>query len=314
MAILVSGSMAYDSIMDFPDSFKNHILPDQIHILNVCFVVDKMRKNFGGCAGNIAYTMKMLGADPIILAPLGSDGNDYKKFLESKGVLTKYIPLSSTKLTSSASITTDVDHNQVIAYYSGAGDEAIDMSVENVSEPIEIALITPTAKQAMIKHANECAEKNIPFVFDPSHQLTAFGDEELRNMIQKAKFYVANDYEMKLTEQKTGWSSEEILNHVEFVIVTLGEKGSFIRSKNELFEIAPCHAFVVADPTGAGDSYRAGFFTAYVRGMDLETCGRVGSVAATYTVEQYGTQNHVFTLPEFCERFEKAYGEKLELK
>lgn len=306
--------MAYDSIMDFPDSFKNHILPDQIHILNVCFVVDQLRKNYGGCAGNIAYTMNLLGGSPLLFAPLGSDGGEYKKFLESKGINTSYVPLSTEKLTSAANITTDKDHNQVIAYYSGAGDEATNLNVGDVSEEISLALITPTQKLAMIKHANECAEKNIPFVFDPSHQLTAFSDEELRAMISKAKFYVANDYEMKLTEQKTGWNTEEILNHVEFVIVTLGEKGSFIRSKNEIFEIAPCPAFTVADPTGAGDSYRAGFFTAYAQGLDLETCGQIGSVAATYTVEQYGSQNHMFTLGEFGERFEKTYGKKLPLK
>lgn len=312
--ILISGSMAYDYIMDFPDSFKNHILPDQIHILNVCFVVDQMRKNYGGCAGNIAYTMQMLGGNPLIFAPIGSDGEEYKKFLESHEVSTKYLPVSKSKLTSSAHITTDKDHNQVIAYYSGAGDEATELHVSDVSEEISLALITPTKKEAMIAHANECAEKNIPFVFDPSHQLTAFTDEELRAMMGKSKFYIANDYEMKLTEQKTGWNTEEILNHVEFVIVTLGEKGSFIRSKDELFEIPPCPAFAVQDPTGAGDSYRAGFFTAYAQGLDFETCGRVGSVAATYTVEQYGTQNHKFTRDEFAERYEKAYGKKLELK
>lgn len=311
--ILVSGSMAYDYIMDFPDSFKNHILPDQIHILNVCFVVEQMRKNYGGCAGNIAYTMKLLGGSPLIFATLGSDGVEYKKFLESHGIETKYLPLSTTTLTSSAHITTDKDHNQVIAYYSGAGAEATKLHVQDVSEEIALTLITPTQKEAMLQHAQECVQKNIPFVFDPSHQLTAFGDDELRDMIGKAKFYIANDYEMKLTEQKTGWSTEEILNHVEYIIVTLGEKGSFIRSKNELFEITPCPAVAVQDPTGAGDSYRAGFFTAYAQGMDLETCGRVGSVAATYTVEQYGTQNHSFTSAEFAERYEKAYGKKLEL-
>lgn len=314
MATLISGSMAYDYIMDFPDSFKNHILPDQIHILNVCFVVEQMRKNYGGCAGNIAYTMQMLGGNPLIFAPLGSDGEEYKKFLESHSVPTTYLPISSSKLTSSAHITTDKDHNQVIAYYSGAGDEALEMSVSAVTEPIDFAMITPTNKLAMIKHAKECSEKKIPFVFDPSHQLTAFSAQELMMLIGQSKFYIANDYEMKLTEQKTGWDTEELLNHVEFVIVTMGEKGSFIRSKDELFEIPPCPAFSVQDPTGAGDSYRAGFFTAYAQGMDLETCGRVGSVAATYTVEQYGTQNHSFTKEEFCERYEKAYGKPLTLK
>ncbi len=313
MSILISGSLAYDTIMDFPDSFKNHILPDQIHILNVCFIVEDMKKNFGGCAGNIAYTMNLLGEAPIILAPLGKDGVEYKQFFESKGINTKYIPLSSKKLTSHAQITTDKDHNQIIAYSNGAGDEATQLHVADISEPIEFAMITPTKKQAMIQHANECREKNIPFVFDPSHQLTAFTNEELRDLLQKATFYIANDYEMKLTEQKTGWSLEQMLEHVKIIIVTLGEKGSFVRTHNELFEIKPCPAFSVQDPTGAGDAYRAGFFTAYAKGMNLDTCAQVGSVAATYTVEHAGTQNHSFTLQEFSDRYEKTYGEAIHL-
>ncbi len=313
MPIIISGSLAYDSIMDFPDSFKNHILPDQIHILNVCFIVQEMKKHFGGCAGNIAYTMNLLGASPLILAPLGSDGDGYKKMLETQGISVKYIPLSSHKLTSHATITTDKDHNQIIAYFNGAGDEAINVHIQDISEPVELALIAPTSKNAMIQHANECVEKNIPFVFDPSHQLTAFTAEELKDLLQKAHIYIANDYEMKLTEQKTGWTMEQILEHVQILVVTLGSQGSMIRTKDQILNVGPCPAFSVQDPTGAGDSYRAGFFTAYAKGMSLETCAKVGSVAATYTVEHMGTQNHRFTKQEFADRYEQTYGEKLTL-
>ncbi|HBU06958.1 MAG TPA: carbohydrate kinase family protein [Candidatus Magasanikbacteria bacterium] len=313
MALLISGSLAYDYIMDFPDSFKNHILPDQIHILNVCFVVEKLNKNFGGCAGNIAYTVKLLGGEPIILAPLGSDAREYLEHFQKYNISTKYMPIIENSLTSSAHITTDKDDNQIIAYHNGVADKATDLSVGQVLEPIDLALITPTKKEAMIKHAKECYEKKIPFVFDPSHQLTAFTAQELMMLIGQAKFYIANDYEMKLTQEKTGWDMAELLKHVEVVIITLGEKGSVITTKDQIIEVGVCPALSVEDPTGAGDAYRSGFFTAYVQGHDYKTCGQVGAVCATYAVEHYGTQNHQFSLAEFNSRYEDCFGETVSL-
>lgn len=313
MSILISGSLAYDYIMDFPDSFKNHILPDQIHILNVCFVVDKLNKNFGGCAGNIAYTMKMLGSEPIILAPLGSDARDYMEHFKKYGIKTDYMPVIENSLTSSAHITTDKDDNQIIAYHNGVAEHATDLKVSDVKEPVDFVLITPTKKEAMIQHAKECYEKKIPFVFDPSHQLTAFSAQELMMLIGQAKFYIANDYEMKLTQEKTGWDMKELLNQVEVVITTLGEKGSVIQTKDETVEVGVCEALSVEDPTGAGDAYRAGFFSAYVKGYDFKTCGQVGAVASTYAIEHYGTQKHGFTVEEFGKRYEDCFGVKISL-
>ncbi|OGH64242.1 MAG: hypothetical protein A2821_01955 [Candidatus Magasanikbacteria bacterium RIFCSPHIGHO2_01_FULL_41_23] len=313
MSILISGSMAYDYIMDFPDSFKNHILPDQIHILNVCFVVDEMTKNLGGVAGNIAYTLKLLGAEPIILAPIGQDGSEYYDHCKKFGINTKYMPMSADKLTSSAHITTDKDDNQIIAYYSGAGDQATDLHIADVAEPISLAMITPTKKDAMIAHAKECFEAGIPFVFDPSHQLTAFAGRELAMLIGQADFYVANDYEMKLTETKTGWDMLEMLNHIKTIILTRGVEGSTIITKDARWEIPICPALSVEDPTGAGDAYRAGFFSAYVKGADLKTCGRMGAVASTYAIEHYGTQNHFFTLDQFKKRYEDTFRENLTM-
>lgn len=312
MSIVISGSLAYDYIMDFPDSFKNHILPDQIHILNVCFVVDKLKKNLGGVAGNIAYTMKLLGAEPFIVAPIGTDCDEYYAHCKKFGITTKYMPTSENHLTSSAYITTDKDDNQIIAYYNGAAEEAGNLKIADVSEPISLAMVTPTKKDAMIAHAKECYEAGIPFVFDPSHQLTAFDGRELSMLIGQADFYVANDYEMKLTEEKTGWNIDEMLNHVETIILTRGHEGSTVITKDARFEIPVCPARSVDDPTGAGDAYRAGFFAAYVRGADLATCGRVGAVSATYAIENYGTQNHYFTMEEFKKRYQEAFG--LELK
>ncbi|PLX28184.1 carbohydrate kinase family protein [Candidatus Parcubacteria bacterium] len=314
MSTLISGSLAYDYIMDFPDSFKNHLLPDQLHILNVCFVVEKLKKNLGGCATNIAYTMKLLEENPLILGPVGSDGADLLHFFKEKKIETKYIDTLKDELTSSAHITTDKDDNQIIAYHNGAGNNATDMNVSTVTEELKLALITPTKKEAMIKHAMECYDKKIPFCFDPSHQLTAFSDQELAATIGQAKFYIGNDYELKLTEEKTGWDTHKLLEHTEIVIITLGDKGSVIVTKEESIEIKPCPATSVEDPTGAGDAYRGGFFASYTRGYDLKTCGQMASVAATYAVEHYGTVNHTYTMEEFEKRYENTYGEPISLK
>ncbi|HLD31746.1 MAG TPA: carbohydrate kinase family protein [Patescibacteria group bacterium] len=311
MPILISGSLAYDFIMDFPDSFRNHILPEQIHILNVCFVVDKVQKNFGGCAGNIAYTMNLLGAQPLVLSPLGNDGADYLQKLKKDGLDTDYITTVADRLTASAYITTDKDDNQIIAYYNGAADLATNLTMDAIKENVSLALITPTKKEAMLAHAKQCFDKKIPFVFDPSHQLTAFTPQELMQIIGQAKYYIANDYEMKLTQEKTGWDQKEMLTHVDVLIITKGVDGSVIYTKDEQIEVGICPVQSADDPTGAGDAYRAGFFAALNQGHDWRTCGQVGAVAASYAIEHYGTQNHSFTIAEFKDRFVKAFGRPL---
>ncbi|HQF57456.1 MAG TPA: carbohydrate kinase family protein [Candidatus Magasanikbacteria bacterium] len=308
MAVLISGSLAYDYIMNFPDSFRNHILPDQIHILNVCFVVDSLKRNFGGVAGNIAYTMNLLGGEPIILSPLGSDGQDYFAYLKKHNLNVDYIKFSKEKLTSSAHITTDKEDNQITAFYNGALAEAINLSVSEIKDKIEFALISPTQKEAMIKHAKECYEQKIPFCFDPGQQITALTAQELKTIISQAKFLIGNDYEIKLIQEKTGWKMEDILKCVEAVIITLGEKGSMVVTTKETITVGICPANSVDDPTGAGDAYRAGFFSAYVQGLDWKTCAQRGAVAATYAIENYGTQNHHFTKEEFNQRYQETFG------
>jgi len=309
MSILISGSLAYDYIMDFPDSFKNHILPDQIHILNVCFVVDNLKKNYGGVAGNIAYTMKLLGVEPIIFSPLGTDGKDYLNYLKKNNLSVDYIKLAKEKLTPSAHIITDKDDNQITAFYNGALSDAVELSIKNVKEKIELALISPTQKEAMIKHAKECYEQKIPFCFDPGQQITALSDQEIIKIISQAKFLIGNDYEIKLIQEKTDWKMEDLLNCVEAVIITLGDRGSMVVTKKETIEVGICPADSVDDPTGAGDAYRAGFFSAYVQGLDWRTCAQMGAVAATYAIEKYGTQNHQFTKEEFSQRYRETFGE-----
>jgi len=294
--ILISGSLAYDYIMDFPDSFKNHILPDHIHMLNVSFVVDKLEKNFGGTAGNIGYTMKLLDGNPIVFASLGKDADTYLDHFKT------------LEMNTSAYITTDKDDNQITAFYPGAGNESTELHVSDVTEKPTFAIIGPSAKEVMIQHAKECYEAKIPFCFDPGQQITTLSPQELMAIIGQATFLIGNDYEMKLMEEKTGWDGREILNHVEVLVTTLGSKGSVITTKEELIEIPAPAAESVEDPTGAGDAYRAGFFSAYAKGKDLKTCGQIGSVAALYAIEKYGTQNHAFTLEEFEQRFERVYG------
>lgn len=310
MPILVSGSLAYDYIMNFPDSFKNHIMPDKIHILNVCFVVDKLEKSWGGTAGNIAFTMKMLGADPLIVSAIGRDANEYLEHFKKQGISTEYILQSTNKLTASAYITTDMDDNQVTAFYNGPLGEVA--AIPNKSAAI--AIISPTDKTAMLKHLHECHERGIPAMFDPGQQITAFSDVELRSAIAKSAFLIGNDYEIKLIQDKTGWNARDILKETKVLITTLGEKGSIITTQDgEMIEIAPCPPRSVDDPTGAGDAYRAGFLVGYEKGYDLKTCAQIGSVAASYAIETYGTQAHTFTKENFRERYEKVYKEKINL-
>lgn len=311
MSFFVSGSLSYDTIMNFPDSFKNHILPEAIHVLNVSFVVNTVEKNFGGTAGNIAYTTKLLGGEPLVVAPLGKDGDEYQKYFSNLGIETQFMPVKTENFTSAAYITTDQDDNQITAFHPGILYDCGPFPLPSLSTVPTLGFISPTKKELMMEHAKEMFEQNIPFVFDPGQMITTFSGQELMRTIGQAKFLIANDYEMRLLEEKTGWDTHELLNHVETVILTLGEKGSVILTKEKKIEIPPCPVFSVEDPTGAGDAYRAGFFVAYEKGMELETCGKVASVAATYAVEKHGTQTHAFTMDEFKKRFEETYNQKL---
>lgn len=311
--ILLSGSLAYDYIMDFPDSFKNHILPEHIHILNVCFVVDKLEKNYGGTAGNIAYNIKLLGGEPIILCPLGKDGEAYKKYLNGLNIKTDYIPEAKDKMTSAAHITTDKDGNQITAFYNGALADAVKLKIADVKDEFELVIISPNHKDAMIKHAEECYEQKIKFVFDPGQQITAFDSREMLMVLGMSSYLIGNDYEIKLIADKCNLSEEDIIKKVDVMIKTLGSDGSVIYTQDELIKIKPCTATSVEDPTGAGDAYRAGFFTALSKNLDLETCGQMGSVAATYAIEKYGTQNHIYTKDEFEKRFFNTYNKNIKL-
>jgi len=312
MAILVSGSLVYDHIMNFPDSFKNHILPDQIHILNVCFMVDRVERSWGGTGGNIAFNIKILGADPILVSAVGKDGRDYVNYLARHGLKTENILVDEKRLTAAAYITTDADDNQVTAFYNGPLDLVKETSVAEIPG-VSLAIISPTHKEVMKKHLKDCFEKKIKTVLDLGQQITAFDETELKQMVTQSHFVIGNDYEIKLLQERTGWDTKEILNNAKVLVTTLGERGSIVStSDGEEVEIGACAPRSFDDPTGAGDAYRAGFFVGYEMGYNWKTCGQIGAVMASYAIEVYGTQVE-FTKEDFCARYEEVFKEKVVL-
>lgn len=312
--MIISGSLVYDHIMNFPDSFRNHILPDQVHILNVSFVVDQPKKSWGGTAGNIAFTEKLLGGEPIIVSAVGKDGKEYLEHFFSRGISVAHILVDDHQATASAYITTDVDDNQITAFYAGPLRRAKERSFARAGKAGEIAIIAPTDKEVMRAHLFEAAAVGMSVVFDPGQQMTAFTDVELKQLIERSEFVIGNDYEIKLLKDRTGWGAKRILTHAKVLITTLGGQGSVIRTREgEEVRVKPCPPKSFDDPTGAGDAYRAGFFTGVSRALSWKICGQMGSVAASYAIETYGTQEYEFTKSEFCDRYEKTYKEKIVL-
>lgn len=314
MSILISGSLAYDYILDVPDRFADHLLPDQLHILSVCFGVQRLERSWGGTAGNIAYAMRGLGADPLILSSLGSDGDAYLTRLEELGIGTSSIYQDKTMLTAAAHIMTDKVNNQITAFFPGPLEKTIDISLKGQAKPFSVALISPNPKAVMYKHLQEAKELGIKGIFDPGQQITSFTPEELRACIECAWSVVGNDYEMKLLTERTGWSTKDLLKHVSLVITTLGAEGSLLQTADgQTIRVPACPPKECVDPTGAGDAFRAGFFVGYDQGKDLKTCAQMGSVLATYAIETYGTQAYSFTKEEFAKRYKEVYGEEVSL-
>jgi len=311
--ILVTGSLAWDQIMDFPGNFKDHILPDKAHVISISFLVSQLKKQRGGCSANIAYSLALLQEKPVIVAAAGSDFGDYKRFLDEQGVETRHIRIFPDELTASCFITTDKVDNQITGFFPGAMRRAGELSIKEevgASKP-EIAIISPDDPAAMIRHAKECREAGIPFVYDPSFQVTAMDGAALLEGAKGAKALCLNDYEMAVFQEKTKLSDRDVLDLAELVVVTFGDKGSEIRRKGkDPIKVGTAKPEKVVDPTGAGDAYRAGLVSGLVSGYSLESCGRMGSVAAVYAVEQYGTQNHRYTREEFLRRYETNFGSR----
>lgn len=309
--ITVTGSLAFDHIMNFPGNFSDHIMADKIHQINLSFLVNNLSKQRGGNAGNIAYTLALLKTPSSILGTVGTDFTEYNSFLKESGVVVSGIKVSSSNLTSSAFIMTDLSDNQISAFYPGAMSENISISIPNT--PTDLVIIAPNDPQSMVKFAKECQELKLSFMLDPGMQLPVLSADDLKQMIVGAKFLIVNDYELSLLNEKTGLSETELLEQVEILITTLGEKGSIIQTKKEKIEIGIAKPSKVLDPTGAGDAYRSGFLAGWKNNLDLETCGQMGAVASCYAIEKYGTTNHKFTLEEFKQRFKENFGKDLTI-
>jgi len=291
MHILICGSLAFDTIMVFKDQFKNHILPEKIHILNVAFLVPEMRREFGGTAGNIAYNLNLLEDKPLIMATVGDDFGTYAERLHTGGYDTRHIKTIAGQFTAQAFITTDLDDNQITAFHPGAMSEAHRNSVLDAQD-VSLAIIAPDGREGMLQHARECREAGIPFLFDPGQGLPMFNGDELMHFIELADYLAVNDYEAQLMQDKTGLNLESLASHVKALIVTLGAKGSVIYADGQRFDIPCVKADAVVDPTGCGDAYRAGLLYGIARGWDWPTCGRLASVMGAIKIGSRGGQNH----------------------
>lgn len=291
MSILVCGSMAFDNIMVFPGQFKDHILPDKIHMLNVAFLVPEMRREFGGTAGNIAYNIKLLEDNPIIMATVGGDFAPYAQWLNRHTIADTHIRAIADQYTAQAFITTDLDDNQITAFHPGAMNESHQNSVKSTSG-VKLAIIAPDGREGMFQHARECKDMGIPFLFDPGQGLPMFNGEELLHFIEMADYVAVNDYESQLLQEKTGCTLEHIASCVKALIVTRGAEGSYIYADGQRIEIASVKPDAIVDPTGCGDAYRAGLLYGIVRGWDWKTCGRLASVMGAIKIASRGGQNH----------------------
>ena len=309
--ITVTGSLAFDNIMDYPGKFSDHIMPDKIHQINLSFLVTTLKKQKGGTAGNIAYNLALLQIPVSIVGMAGIDFSEYAKFLHESGIDTSNIQTAENNLTSSAFIMTDKTDNQITAFYPGAMEYANRLSLEKIKT--DFVVVSPNNPQAMIRFCSECQESHIPYMFDPGMQLPALNTGDLKNMLNGATILIGNDYEISLLKEKLSLDEEALLNQVEILITTLGEIGSLVQTKDQNLQISAGKVTNVVDPTGAGDAYRAGFLAGFLKNLDLKVCGQMGSIASCYAVEKYGTTSHTFSLEEFKERYKESFGEDLNI-
>lgn len=306
MSALICGSMAYDTIMVFNDRFKNHILPDKVNMLNVSFLVPELRREFGGCAGNIAYNLKMLGGEPLPMATVGQDFELYRDWLLEHDISVDHIRTINNTFTAQAFITTDMDDNQITAFHPGAMSSA-HINTVDMAEETTIGIVAPDGRGAMIQHAAQFAEAKIPFIFDPGQGMPMFDGDDLKQFVEQATWVAVNEYEAQLLEDRTGMSPHEIAEHVEALIVTRGGNGSLVYTDGHRMEIPAAPVEVIKDPTGCGDAYRAGLLYGLMNTLGWEKTARVASLCGAYKIEHHGTQKHKFTLEEFKERFKKSF-------
>jgi adenosine kinase len=310
MSALICGSVAFDTIMVFRDRFRNHILPDKMHMLNVAFHVPEMRREFGGCAGNIAYNLKLLGGDPLPMATVGDDFGPYARWLESQDIDLRHITVLEGTYTAQAFITTDMDDNQITAFHPGAMDGA-HANVVGEATGVSIGMVSPDGRQGMLEHAEQFVAAGIPFIFDPGQGLPQFGSEELLNFIDQSTWVCVNDYESELLQERTGMSPHEIAERVEALVVTRGGDGSHIYTENRRLDVPAARVRDVIDPTGCGDAYRAGLLYGLMHSLDWETTGRIAALMGAIKIERHGTQNHSFDADEFRRRYHESFGDEM---
>src|SRR5271170_3869628 len=308
-AALICGSVSYDTILQFPDRFKSHILPDKIHILNVSFLVPDMRREFGGCAANIAYSLKLLGDRGVPMATAGHDFAPYAERMAAQGIPVDHIKVVEGTFTAQAFITTDLDDNQITAFHPGAMQHAHLNRVSDLGLGMTLGIVAPDGRQAMIEHAAQFADAKIPFIFDPGQGLPMFGPEELKTFIAQATWLAVNDYEWDLLQQKTGFTVAEVAGRVKALIVTKGAEGSVVHAGGRVWEIPCAKPRALVDPTGCGDAYRAGLIHGLLHSLDWQTSGRLASLLGAIKIESRGPQNHAFTRDALLRRYSENFGQ-----
>ncbi len=312
MTALICGSLAYDTVMVFPGRFKDHILPDKIHMLNVAFLAPKLTRYFGGCAGNIAFNLKLLGAEGYACGAVGHDFGPYSRWLAENGLSERFVQVLDDEYTAQAYITTDLDDNQITAFHPGAMNHSHTIAVP-ADAGISIGILAPDGRDGMITHAEQFVAAGIPFIFDPGQAMPLFSQQDFDHFIDQSSWITVNDYEGQLLQERTGLSAERIAERVEAYLVTRGGEGSTVHLPGgSRIEIPPVLAGQVVDPTGCGDAYRAGLLFGLMRGMDWETTGRIASLMGAIKIAQVGTQHHRFTPDEFGERFHAAFGYRID--
>lgn len=310
MRTLICGSIAYDNIMVFPDHFKNHILPEKIHVLNVAFLVPEMRREFGGCAGNIAYNLKMLGGEPVMMATVGDDYAPYAERFKQLNLTQEHVQHVADTFTAQAFITTDLADNQITAFHPGAMNFSHLNSVKE-SRDIRLGIIAPDGRDGMLQHAHEFHEAGIPFVFDPGQGLPMYNGEELLGFIDKADYIAVNDYEGEMLQDRTGRKLESLANNAKALIITLGAQGSIIYADGKKYEIPCVKPKEIVDPTGCGDAYRAGLLYGIVNNFDWQTTGQLGSLMGSLKIAQRGGQNHQFSRDEIGQYYFESFGTRI---
>ncbi len=307
MDILLTGSVAYDYLMTFPGAFKEQILSERLDSISLSFLVDGMSKQRGGIAPNIAYTMALLGEKPRVMATVGVDFEDYRAWLDSKGVDTSLMKVVPGVFTASFFATTDQNSAQIASFYPGAMGYSATQSLKDLAKKPDLVIVSPSAPDAMMKFPAECRELGINYLYDPSQQVLRLEGAEIARDMEGAQFLFCNDYEFGLISKKTGWSLEQILEHVKVLVITRGKSGADLYSNGDVVHITTVPEDEIVDPTGVGDAFRGGFLAGYAHGFDWKLCGELGSLSAVYCLEQRGTQSHTYTRQEFVQRFRKNF-------